>query len=202
MKMFYTILILFFPIACSQSPGDPKEIKVTNKQNIQMEIFNIKKFNANKDESNTYVFDREDGAKVSQFGDSINGYFEYARMPTKLFEERKGYYPEGMLKVHGLMYYNQFPKGIWKYYDPNGKTDREVDYDEPYTYGWEDFLEFCKQKKINLLDSNTIVSRNIEDGHPKWILEWQIGTAESLEITLDGKSGEIIDQKKIKLDKG
>ncbi|NEN23564.1 hypothetical protein G3O08_08630 [Cryomorpha ignava] len=201
MRIFYLFIIVFLSIACTHTSEGQNDLN-DKKQTPKMETFNIKKFDQNKDADETYRFEREDGAIVTQFGDSESGYFDYARFPNELFEDRKGYYPDGVLKIHGLMYYNQFQKGVWKYYDHNGKLERTIDYDEPFSYTWEDVLEFCDEKKINLLKNTTRISRNTIENKPKWTIEWQIGTAESLEITIDGESGEIINQTTIELDKG
>jgi antitoxin component YwqK of YwqJK toxin-antitoxin module len=202
MKILSTIAIgLLLFLGCVNN-GEGQQISNDEINENAMEEFNIQKFNENKDAAGSYIFTLKDGTVVKQSGDQEIGYFEYSRKPKALFGIRKGFYPSGGLKIKGKMYHNSFEKGEWKVYGSNGKLDRTVDYDEGYDYSWEDLSEYCNDNNINLFHVNTRIGRHNEDGKPFWTIQYKIPPLNLLILSIDGKTGEIVEEKTVKLDKG
>jgi antitoxin component YwqK of YwqJK toxin-antitoxin module len=201
MRIVYAIVLTLFILGCSQ-PGESQEKNGTEQKKIEMEVFNIKKFNENKNEAGNFIFTHDDGTVITQFGNEQSGYFEYARKPGELFESRKGFHPNGRLKLEGMMYHNSFLKGEWKHYNPESELVKTVNHDEPFKYSWEDIQKLCDDKKINLLHSNTRITRQIEGNSAIWTVEWQFATAQLLSLTIDGRNGDVLKEEIIELDKG
>lgn len=165
-------------------------------------MFDIKKFNKNKDESEEYVFTDNGGTITTQYGNSDIGYFEYSIKENSLFENTKTYYNSGELKSKGVTYINNnFQKGIWYYYNKEGNIEKTIDFDEPYLYAWEDLKNFCDKNEINLYLHTTTIAREIIDGKPTWEIDFFYGNGATKVIKLDGKTGEILDEELLLIEK-
>ena len=195
MNKIILILAILFLNSCNgqenNKSGSKKESKTTKKE-ITMEKFDIKRLEENKSaEDGIYNYTDSDGNRVREIKDEssvfengsyttktkMNGYLVEINVKNSLFDIKKGFYPNGSLKVIGTQFRGGFSKGIWKEYDEKGELMKETNYDLPYKkYPWEKVEEFLKNKKVNLKDPFTSVWRDIsQQNTPMWYLEWDTG---------------------------
>ena len=149
---------------------------------------------------------------VSEF-DSDNNYLEilfstnaitYRFTPKdSYFQIIKVYNHNGNIIKKGFtlnLPWTTFQKGTWYEFDENGKLIKEINYDEPYKFTFEDILKFCEKEKINvdkgpILQStgyHTKIRRGIENGKPWWEIEWMKESDTIETIKLDGLTGKIL----------
>ncbi len=202
MKTLFLILALI-QIGCNaQNKETDSSTKERNKtQQDTMEKFDIETFNKNKDQAENYIFTLKDGTKVTQFGSKESGYYEYSRKQNSFFEKRKSFYPSGKIKIEGTMYFNNYQKGIWNYYDEHGALEKTIDYDQPFTYTWEGILKFVEEKKIDLSKSTTRISRTTEGTIPTWEVTWHYDSGRLKSTTINGRTGEVIVEKFLIMEK-
>ncbi|SHM25245.1 MORN repeat variant [Chryseobacterium contaminans] len=116
----------------------------------------------------------------------------------------KVYFPNGNIKTKGISNNTESLQiGIWYEFDENGKLIKEIDYDKPYKFTFEDILKFCEKEGIPLTKGpvlqstgfHTTITRRIEKEKPIWEIEWKkkFNIVES--IILDGTSGKIISRR-------
>ncbi|MDC8101364.1 hypothetical protein [Chryseobacterium rhizosphaerae] len=122
----------------------------------------------------------------------------------------KSYYTNGKIKYKGIIFNvpwgASFQKGIWYDFDENGKLLKEVDYDKPYQFTFEDILRFCEKEGIPVTKGpvlqstgfHTIITRRIENEKPIWEIEWLKKPSLVENIILDGISGKEISRKESK----
>jgi hypothetical protein len=199
---FYLWLQVFLALqllSCkAQNVNLPKENEHINQDTI-METFNIKQFNEKKDIGQNYIFFLDDGSKITQFGNSESGYYEYKTIPESInLLEYKEFYPSGHLKAKGIIYENKFSKGVWQYYDENGNITKTIDFDKPFTYSWEDILEYCEKNEINLKLSSTFILRRNDS--TLWEISWILDLTKRKTVKIDGKSGVIIEERIVNLE--
>ncbi|WP_143273710.1 hypothetical protein [Aquimarina sp. MAR_2010_214] len=202
MKTLFVILALI-QIGCNAQNKETNSVtnEKNNNQNKAMETFDIDTYNKNKDQAENYIFTLDDGTKVTQFGNQESGYYEYSRKQNSFFEKRKSFYASGKLKIDGTMYFNSYQKGIWNYYDEQENLEKTIDYDQPFTYTWDDILKFVKEKKIDLSKNTTRISRTTEGVIPTWGITWHYDSGRLKSITINGKTGEIVEEKFLIMEK-
>ena len=67
------------------------------------------------------------------------------------FKIIKVYNNNGDIKLKGIGFNgNAFQKGIWYEFDEQGNLIKEIDYDKPYKFTFEDLLKFCEKEKIQV----------------------------------------------------
>ncbi len=133
--------------------------------------------------------------------------FSYKFTPdNSLFKIVKVYHLNRNIQSKGLtlnLPWTTFPKGTWYEFNENGKLIKEIDYDKPYKFTFEDILKFCEKEGIPLTKGpvlqstgfHTTITRRIEKEKPIWEIEWKkkFNIVES--IILDGTSGKIISRR-------
>ncbi|WP_449399663.1 hypothetical protein [Chryseobacterium wanjuense] len=134
---------------------------------------------------------------------SVNAGKYYKRTPkNSYFMISKSFYPNGNIKSKGLSSNTgYFQKGVWYEFDEQGRLIKEVDYDKPFKFTFEDVLKFCNKRNIKIekgsISQNgwhNIISRKIENGHPIWRIEYLKQPNLTEIITLDGITGKVLKQ--------
>ncbi|MCQ9637704.1 hypothetical protein MP477_22350 [Chryseobacterium sp. WG23] len=119
----------------------------------------------------------------------------------------KSYYSNGNIKSKGIGFNGDgFQIGKWFEFDEKGNLIKEVDYDKPYKFSFEDILKFCMKEGIPLTKGpvlqstgfHTIITRRIENEKPIWEIEWLKKPSLVENIILDGISGKEISRKESK----
>ncbi|ANF51910.1 hypothetical protein A0O34_15940 [Chryseobacterium glaciei] len=150
-------------------------------------------------------------------GKIINPY-ELTYFDNSPFEIRKTFYPNGNIKEKGLyILQGNVYKGIWYYFDENGKPTHSIDNDKAYNFRWEDIEKFMIENKIPILlgyknkFGSTEVNRaspllfpesSVKDAaltveKPMWSIIWKGETFNQYYmIVLDGNTGKILYRKK------
>ncbi len=203
MKILFLILTLI-QIGCNaQNKETDSSTKERNKtQQDTMEKFDIETFNKNKDQAENYIFTLKDSTEVTQFGNKDSGYYEYKTIINKRqFKKYTEYYNSGNLKVNGEVYENDFASGTWNYYDKQGSLEKTIDYDQAFTYTWDDILKFVEDKKIDLSKNTTRISRTTEGTIPTWKVTWHYDGGRLKSTTINGKTGEVIEEKFLIMEK-
>ncbi|MBC9798460.1 hypothetical protein [Sinomicrobium weinanense] len=184
------LILLVCMVAFTACKAQQKDTTMT------VEKFDIENYHKNEDKSfGNYYFQLPNGVKVvqSKVGD------EYSQRETPpspaTFETYKRFHPNGILKFQGEMYINNgdWQKGVWKYYDEEGKLIKEVNYDKPYIFDWDDVMSYISKNNIGLQDKNTRIRRDNDPDHPKWYIEWRKEFGRRETVTLDGKTGKVLD---------
>ena len=84
---------------------------------------------------------------IKQFGESYP--LEITYYNNSSFKIRKFFYPNGNIKEKGLYIVSGgFNKGIWYYFNQDGKLTEITDYDKKFKYSWEEVEKFMEKNKI------------------------------------------------------
>ena len=164
----------------------------------QFELFDQERYDKRLDKSNKVLMEFLPDGTCVRMTDYDKSYGILP--PDSYFELVKIYYPNGFIKMKGWEYVDVFMAGIWYEFNERGTLVAEVDYDAPFTFTFDDVLEFCRKNKIEVQKGyvsqgtgfHTSINRWVEDGEPVWYIdylkEWNL-----IEILyLDGKTGKII----------
>ncbi|WP_010522544.1 hypothetical protein [Aquimarina agarivorans] len=112
-----------------------------------MKIFDIENFNK-KIIGREYEFIDKDSSIVIQKERQLE-YKEIVQPRNSFFQTINKYYKSGLLKATYQFYPNQFLKGVRKEYDEQGNLIKEMDYDAPYKFTWEDILKLIEKISIS-----------------------------------------------------
>jgi len=149
---------------------------------------------------------------VSEFGPNAGIYFNTYH-PNSYFSLFRQFRLDGTLVRKGLSYVQGFQKGVWYYFDEAGRLTKEVNYDEPFKFTFEDVLMFCEKQNIrvekgffsresanwpaNILATEIYRKRSIL--RSKWEIEYKIPDEPNnynriieKKIVLNGKTGRVI----------
>ncbi|WP_139259944.1 hypothetical protein, partial [Chryseobacterium vrystaatense] len=94
-----------------------------------------------------------------------------------------------------------FKKGVWYEFDEQGNLIKETDYDQPFTFTFEDILKFCEKHGIKI-DIGPIlpntgwhndIFRDIQNGKPIWRIEHLKKTNLVEVIKIDGVTGKVLE---------
>lgn len=160
-----------------------------------MEKMDVNKFE-NNSSGGSFEFKLDDKTEVKQYK-FADGYVEKMYPPNKLNYIYKEFYNNGRLKKTGQNFIKgDFPVGIWMEYDSTGIKIQEINYDTPYHLSIEDIFNYIKDKKIPFLMDNkySTINRGLLDSNYVWTIEWQASDDELISITLNDKTGEVIDR--------
>ena len=108
-------------------------------------------------------------------------YWESITSKAAYFTRRNNYYLNGRLNFTGQYFHeNGFNKGIWTYYDRNGKVIRNEDKDALVKrYPWEKILAYLKNNRVNVRDRQTNVNNESGPKGTFWHLSWKTGRTNS-----------------------
>ena len=101
---------------------------------------------------------------------------------------------------------NPFQKGIWYEFDEQGNLIKEMDYDKPFKFTFEDIVKFCERENIPLTKGpimqstgfHTTIRRSVENNKAIWQIEWLKKPDIIEKILIDGVTGEVISKKDMK----
>lgn len=69
--------------------------------------------------------------------------------PNEYFFINKIFFGNGNIKYKGLSFiYDGFPKGKWYYFNKKGNLEKTIDYDEPFSFTFEQMLEFARRQGV------------------------------------------------------
>ena len=199
MKHLLYIIIFATLNNCKAQNNPEKEIKLI-KQDTIMNVFDIKKFNSNKNDLNQFSFKLNETTTASQ-RELKDEYIEVIKSDTSLFEDFKSYHKNGNLKASVKRYPNSFLKGELKEYDKDSNLINIIDHDEPFNFTWRDIEAFLMAHEVKDLKKNIISIRRFNENKtskfvrkgPYWQLEFK-GRYKDLigqfSIELDGITGE------------
>jgi antitoxin component YwqK of YwqJK toxin-antitoxin module len=173
----------------------------------KFEKFDIDKFSKSTKKETDVVREFLPNGNYIEMSMANSGKYYTESYKGSYFMLSKSYYPNGNIKHKGIMFNvpwgAPFQKGIWYEFDENGKLIKEVDYDKPYKYTFEDILKFCEEEVIPVTKGpvlqstgfHTIISRRIENENPIWEIEWLKKSNRVENIILDGISGKVVSRK-------
>jgi hypothetical protein len=161
----------------------------------------IEKFYLNQAKYKSAAFILNDTAKIQQF-ETKEYFVEYIMPDGSLFKEYNTYYKSsGSLYETGLVYKEGFIKGVLKTYNELGKLIKEEDYDAPFTYTFENILEYLKDNGIDINSDRVTVDRYIDGNeNPVWTVRCRISDYFIIK-TLDGRTGELLNTQKVQIEK-
>jgi len=203
MKTFFLMLALI-QIGCNaqNKGGSSSEKEKHIIQEKAMETFDIETFNKKKNLTENYKYTSENDEVIEESGGLENGdYIRVKYLANNHFKSFYRFYPNGTLKIKGMFYENDFASGVWDYYDKEGKVEKTIDYDQPFTYSWDDILKYVEDKKIDLLKNTTRISRTTEGSVPTWTVTWHYDSGRLKAVNINGETGEIIEEKFLIMEK-
>ncbi|CAA0194830.1 conserved hypothetical protein [Tenacibaculum maritimum] len=189
-KLIYIIIIL---IGINKSIAQQK----TKRQ------FDIPTFEKNKNDKDIYKYTLLDGYTYEESsGLSDNNYIRIKFKDRENFKHFFRYFPNGKLKIQGSYYENKFNSGLWNHYNIKGELIKQIDYDAPFTYSWEDITAYLAKHGVKDLKKQVIgISRWHHQEKATWTLEFNgiyNNTKGRFVITLNGKTGEVLEVKLFK----
>lgn len=198
MKKYFVFLFLLMVTSCNAQKHTPMIPEIDNR----FEIFDNFKYESriNKSSRNFQEF-QQDGSSIEMDKDTTYGW--YGMTPKdSYYRVTKVYYPNGIIKSKGISANTgRFQAGTWYEFDEEGKLIKEIDYDKPFKFTFEDILKFCEKEKIEIKKGpisqngwHNEISRIVENGQPIWKIEYLKKTNLVEIIKLDGITGKIIDK--------
>ena len=196
MKKYIIALILLMNFSCNAQKNTLMTPEIDNK----FEKFDNIYYNTiyNKDIYLAYQ-KLENGTYIEM--DQSKSMKSYVETPSESYYRiTKIYYPNGNIKSKGISANTgRFRKGIWYEFDERENLVKEVDYDQPFKFTFEDILKFCEKENIKI-DKGPIlqngwhneISRKIDNGHPVWKIEYLKKRNLVEIIKLDGITGKIL----------
>lgn len=155
MKNIIIINFIFILFSCNgQDSKSDSVLKEKTSKKMNMQKFDIDRFNKNKNQEGIYSFKDDFGNDVKEEGDADNGYIENLKLSNNLFYiEYKEYYTSGKIKVIGKTLLDNtavgVPVDLWQYFDENGKIIKEVDENKKFgKFGPNELLKFLESEKI------------------------------------------------------
>jgi len=131
--------------------------------------------------------------------------------PNEYFYIKKIFHKNGKINGKGLGFnYVGFKKGVWYFYDKRGQLEKTVDYDAPFTFTFEQMLEFAKKEGVTFYkypesrersrSSRLTREYNEKTGECWWELEMEVrrpieefgNEYQVVFIKVDGKTGKEI----------
>ena len=95
-----------------------------------------------------------------------------------------------------------FKKGIWYYFDEQGKLLKEEDNDLPFTFSFEELIKYLQKQNIpislghNQFGFHTSFYTEFENSLPMWRVRWLSDTTKTPntieELIIDGKTGKLL----------
>ena len=196
MKKYIVFLILIMITSCNAQNKSLMIPEIDNK----FEIFDNFKYNNFKNNtSNTASIKLENGAYIEMIKVK-SGSAYYETNSESYFKITKDYYPNGIIKSKGISAnIGTFQKGIWYEFDEEGKLIKEIDYDKPFKFTFEDILKFCEKENIEIKKGPILqngwhnrIFRSVENAQPIWSIE-HLKKRDLVEIIkLDGINGKIL----------
>lgn len=195
MKKYIFLLILVIVTSCNAQNKSLMTPEIDNK----FERFDSIRFNLSTKENPNILRDFQPNGNYIEMSVSKSGkyYLEYYK--DSYFMISKSYHLNGNIKKKGIAFNDFFSKGIWYEFDEEGKLIKEIDYDEPFKFTFEDVLKFCEKQNIKIekgpISQNgwhNLISREIENGKPVWKIEYLKKTNLIEIIKLDGITGKVL----------
>ena len=179
-------------------------------------------------QSEKFDFDKFDSIRIKKrnwatemYQDSIRIYMEKRKNecfiqinpPNEYFFINKNFNPDGRIYSKGLAFiYNGFNAGKWYYYNKSGNLEKTIDHDAPFTFTFEQMLEFAKKEGVTFYrypqnetqqhgNFRPMLQRGVDEksGESWWKLSKQSNdpvqpdTSYKIEIIkVNGKTGKVI----------
>jgi hypothetical protein len=82
---------------------------------------------------------------------------------------------DGMLQKEGKfakVAKQEIPIGEWKTFDKKGKVIETKNHEEGFKITYDDILDICKKRNIDLTDRLSTLIRSAPGVHPNWVIGW------------------------------
>ncbi len=191
-------LIALFALSCNSGT---KNI-TSNKNNNNMEKFNIEEFRAKKVQINQMYSEVKNDSiiETAEFDDS---FVKYAKSLNNPLQNRKVYNKETYSIMAEANYFFKFPVGISKKYNDKGEVIETKNWEENYKFSVDNLMNKMESEfKIDLATIKDVgVDRRFES--EKYIYFVMIPTHDLVgsmrEIKIDGNTGNTISDEIIRL---
>lgn len=136
-----------------------------------------------------------------------SSYILYSRTPRNsnlAYDKYYDLYSRVIMQEGKAFMPNHFQIGVWKIYDKNGRLEKIIDYDEPFTFTLNDVLVYCKNNNIIIpfyqtpesITNLSEIDRRIRNENPIWQILVERDDGLTL-IELDGRTGKELRSNKI-----
>lgn len=199
MKKYFVLLILIMVTSCNAQKHTLMIPEIDNR----FEMFDSTRFNLSTKESPDILRQFLPNGNYFEMSISKSGKYYMETIANTYYMISKSYYLNGNIKKKGIGFNGDaFPIGTWYEFDEEGKLIKEIDYDKPFKFTFEDILKFCEKEMIRvdkgpILQStgfHTKIYREIIEDQPIWKIEHLKKTNLVEIIKLDGITGKIIDK--------
>ncbi len=150
----------------------------------------------NKDELGNVRQYLKDGTYIEIIKGETSFVYKYYPKDSYFYLYKGFYSSNGYIKEKGLLYVEDFAKGVWYDYDEKGNLVKTTDYDAFFKFTFEDVLVYCKAHNIEVTKGyhqigyhNRILRFNNEEYGYYWIIEHLIASDKLENIYLDGATG-------------
>lgn len=181
----FTCAVLLY--SCKGGQGKKSEVNQKTSQSSSadepsdLERFDVAKFNKDLVDNERNLIDNN-GNILHQYK-TKDGFHEDLTRPKSCFFLSRSFYKDGRLEEKGERFHGDgFLKGIWTNYNGAGHVIKQVDYDAPFKFNWDNILVLMKEKNIDPADNFTYVNREVNASGPVWIISW-----DTKAVTSDGK---------------
>lgn len=197
MKKYIFLLTLIIVTSCNAQNKSLMIPEIDNK----FEKFDDVKYQNRINKNEFTLREINQNQSYLEMGFDRDGGFTIFTYPYAYFSITKIYYPNGIIKSKGVSSNTgRFQKGIWYEFDEEGKLIKEINYDKPYKFTFEDILKFCEKQNIKIEKGPILqgtgwhneISRTIENGQPSWKIEYLKKTNLIEIIKLDGITGKVL----------
>lgn len=180
----YILLLMLFTNCKAQN---------NSQKTTKMKTFDIETFNKNKNHLNEYTYISSDSTVTKQSDDDYE-YYETIKPKESFFLSINRYYKNRIIKLEGHIFQNFFQKGVWKEYNEQGNLIKEIDYDKPFKFTWNDILKIIKDRELNMDDYGFRITRGSSEKGTTWSITYNKSEEKMLlgVIIIDGITGKII----------
>ena len=152
-----------------------------------------------------------DDAVGSRSGKEAEKKYYTAIPKDSYFMLRKVYYPSGRIWTKGWAYVDFFEKGVWPNFDDDGNLSFKYDWDNLFTFTFEDVLKFCQKNGIKVEKGRIIkpgsgittsIKRYTIGDRCWWEIRYEKNWIQIETIYLDGRNGKIVHRESVDFNPG
>lgn len=202
--IFIVLIIINFNGCKAQNKTTMRDEILIPQVTKELEEFDITYYNENKKNGEIRNYDKN-GLIIFldyAYGYSIAEYFQ-----NSYFFIVKNYYLNGNIEIKGVRFNNGSEYGVWFKFNEEGKLIEEIDMDAGYDYDWNDVIEYCAKKNIELTKGfigsggvPTEIYKTVFENQNVWQIKYYDKKAEIIfQIILDSKNGKLLNKKELKL---